>query len=181
MTRSFAPLLLIVFYCCPCFGQQGVDTRIPNHHLRFLLPNDKWAASDGTDSAQGVYFFKRQPVVDSHGRSIIPAIMLFIEDARKYNNDIVVFSVNKRAPFTEKGVKIDQTLFPSDKGYPLIGQTAVFMKTSYTMDSLPHILYMIHMIDRHKQAIQLYLDMTADLGDAYEQELLSTIRSFRED
>lgn len=175
-------LALLTLLCCGrCLAQQTPDIHIPGHHLSFQLPNDSWAASAETDSAQGKYFFKRQPVQDANGHAIIPAIMLFVEDAGKYNSDIVVFSVNKRAPFTKQGVRIDQTLFPDDKDYPLTSKNAIFMKASYTAAGLPHTLYMIHMIDGHKEAIQLYLDMTADLGEAYEKELLTTIRSFRED
>jgi hypothetical protein len=55
------------------------------------------------------------------------------------------------------------------------------MKASYTQNGIDHIFYMAHIIDKHDQGIQLYLDMTKDLGDQYEEEFLTTIRSIKDE
>lgn len=173
------PLLLLVLCCYRSHGQQ--TTHIPQGHLLFDLPNDKWHPSQETDSTHGVYFFKREAVTDKEGRSIIPAIMFFIEDAKTYHQDVVEYSIVKRMPFMKNGVSIDQTLIHTDKGYPLTYANALFMKASYTQDSIGHVIYMIHIINKQDQGIQLYLDMTKDLGDAYEKEFFTTMRSLRAD
>ncbi|GGA88810.1 hypothetical protein [Puia dinghuensis] len=177
--RPFLSLLLLLL-SLHGFCQQPVTVNLPNSHITLQLPNDKWKPSAETDSTRGIYFFKRKPVTDPHGRAIIPAIMLFVEDARKFHGDIVEFSINKRAQFQGRGVKTDTTMFPTNKGFPLTYQDALLMRCSYTSNGLDHVLYMIHIIDKHNEAIQFYLDMTKDLGEQYEKEFQTTIRSIRE-
>ena len=173
-------LLLSLLYSSVAFCQQPIAFTIPQNHIRLELPNDNWAPAPETDTANGVYFFKRKPVTDTHGRPIIPAIMLFIEDAGKYHGDVVQFSIVKRMPFMKKGLNIDKTLVHTDKDYPLSYADGLFMKASYTANGIDHLLYIAHIIDKHDQGIQLYLDMTKDLGDQYEKEFLTTIRSIKD-
>jgi hypothetical protein len=174
-------LLLVSLHCASVgFCQQPIAFAIPKYHIRFELPNDKWAPAPETDSSKGIYFFKREEVKDSHDRFIIPAIMLYIEDASKYHQDVVEFSITKQIPFRKRGLTTDTMLIQTKKGYPLTYRNGVFWKTSYTANGIDHILYMAHIIDKHDQGIQLYLDMTKDLGDQYEKELLTTIHSLKD-
>lgn len=106
--------------------------------------------------------------------------MVFVENAKQYKGDVVTFSINKRAPFMQRGLSIDTTLFQRDKDYPLKSKNALFMKASYEQNGVPHIMYMIHLIDKHDEGVQVYLDMTRDLGKQYDDELMSTVRSITE-
>jgi hypothetical protein len=173
-------LFLFLAYANLGLCQGATAISIPQSHVSLRLPNDKWKPAPETDSSKGVYFFKREAVKDGNGRSVIPAIMLFIEDARTYHQDAVQFSLVKRLPLMNKGLAIDQTLIHTDKGYPLTYVNGLFMKASYTQNGVPHLLYMVHVIDKHEEGIQLYLDMTKDLGEQYEKEMLATVRSIRE-
>jgi len=160
--------------------QEDTEIKIPEAHLSIQLPNMEWHLATHTHDKGGQYTFKRDPIIDSAGRSIIPAIMIFVEDATKYQQDATLFTITKRGPFMKRGVSIDKTLIQSDKGYPLTYKNGFFMKASYTQDGIDHILYMINIINKTNQGIQVYLDMTKDIAGKYEQEFLTTIKSIRE-
>jgi antitoxin component YwqK of YwqJK toxin-antitoxin module len=163
----------------------GLDTfktkyEIKDANMFIKLPNDEWRLIEHPDKSQSGYIFKRTAVVDEQGDSIIPAIMVYVEDAKEYKKDIVLFSINKTGPFVSKGVKIDSTLFPQRKNFPLTYKNALFMKASYTEKGLGHILYMIHIINKNDKGIQVYLDMTKSIADKCDEEFWTTIRSIKE-
>lgn len=159
--------------------QAPQPVRIPKSHITLRLPNESWQLAVA-DSTKGMSIFKREPVTDAQGRQIIPAIMVFVENAKEYKGDVVMFSIDKRAPFMKHGLHVDTTLFYSNKDYPLKNKNALFMKASYEQEGVRHLMYMIHLIDRHDEGVQIYLDMTSDLGKQYDDELMSTVRSITE-
>jgi hypothetical protein len=171
--------LLLLFSCLYGFCQDAGTFAIPHSRIHLQLPNDKWKLSADSDSTQGSFIFKREPVKDAHDRLIIPAIMVFVEDAKRYDGDIVVFATNKQASFQKRGVEIGKIQIATDKGCPLTYRNGILYKCSYTQAGMDHILYMIYLMDKNN-GIQLYLDMTKDLGEQYEAELLTTIRSVKE-
>src|SRR5215813_5404075 len=117
MRISFA--LMLLFSYLHTFSQQPSTITIPHTILHLQLPNDKWKPAPNCDTAAGTLTFKREPVADSQNRSIIPAIMVFVEDAKQYEDDITIFSINKQAAFQERGVKLGKIQFGSGKGCPL--------------------------------------------------------------
>ena len=163
----------------------GLDTfktkyEIKEANMFIKLPNDEWRLAQQPNKSQTGYIFKRTPVTDAQGDSIIPAIMVFVDDAKEYKKDVTLYSINKRAPIMSKGVKIDSTLIQSDRDYPLTYKNAFFMKASYTEKGLDHILYMIHIINKDDKGIQIYLDMTKGIADKCEDEFWTTIQSIKE-
>lgn len=163
----------------------GLDTfktkyKINQANMFIKLPNDEWRLANNQNGSQIGYVFKRTAVIDGQGNSIIPAIMVYVDDAKDYKKDVTLYSINKRAPFMRRGVKIDSTLIPMDKGFPLPYKNAYFMKASYTEKGLDHILYMIHIINKNDKGIQIYLDMTNSITDKCEEEFWTTIRSIKE-
>lgn len=171
------------------FDEQGVllgtnefktDYVIPEANLFLKLPNSEWSLTDKIDGELTQYYFKRSPITDKNGMKIIPAIMVFVEDASKYKQDVTLYSIWKRKPFMEKGIKIEQTLIQDNEDYPLTYKNALFTKCSYTSNGLDHIFYMIHIINKDNKGIQIYLDMTKDIADEYESEFWITIKSIKE-
>jgi len=144
------------------------------------LPNSNWNLTDKIDGNIAQYYFKRMPIIDKNGNKIIPAIMVFVENASKYEQDVVLYSVCKRKPFVENGIKIEETLIQENENYPLTYKNALFMKSSYTSGGLDHILYMMHIITKENKGIQVYMDMTKDIVVDYESEFWTTIKSMRE-
>jgi hypothetical protein len=164
----------------PSRETQNNDYKIPEAHMTLALPNKKWKLATHSGNGTFEYIFKRDPIPDSSGRQIIPAIMVYVEDAEKYQQDVTLFSITKSGPFLQRGVKIDQTLIQTKKEYPLTYKNAFFIKASYTQDGLAHILYMIYIINKANKGIQVYLDMTKELEERHGQEFWTTIRSIRE-
>jgi len=143
------------------------------------LPNDEWNLAHQSNGGTTQYIFKRNEITDSNGRKIVPAIMLYIEDATKYNGDATLFSINKRTPFMEKGIKINTTLIQSNAAYPLNYKNGMFMKATYSANEEEHIFYMIHFITDNNKGVQLYMDMTKDIAGEYESEFWTTIKSIK--
>jgi antitoxin component YwqK of YwqJK toxin-antitoxin module len=144
------------------------------------LPNTEWTLTEKIEGGLTQYYFNRTAIIDKNGLEISPAIMLFVEDASKYEGDVTLYSVWKRKSFMEKGIKIEETLIHENEDYPLSYKNAYFMKCSYTSNDLDHIFYMIHIITKENKGIQLYLDMTKDIAPDYESEFWKTIKSLRE-
>jgi hypothetical protein len=153
------------------------DTGKASFPLTFNMPNNQWnlVVNKPTNLV-----YKRNPVVDSHGNSVVAAIMLYTENASDYKQDVALFWGKKMQPLTDKGVKAVQVLDWEDKEYPLSIKNAIFVKGAYTAQNLDHIIYMIYIIDKHHNGMQVYLDMTAELESTYGNEFWSVIRSIKE-
>jgi len=160
----------------------GIDTvqieyRLKKANMLLQLPNDEWHLA--VNEAPDHYIFKRHPVTDSKGRDIIPAIMVYVVDAKKFSQNVKSYSddILKRFP----DLKIIETLKWGDKKYPLKYRNGLFLKAEYTQNDVGHILYLIHIINEKNIGIQIYLDMTSDIAAKYEPEFWTTIRSIKED
>jgi antitoxin component YwqK of YwqJK toxin-antitoxin module len=153
---------------------------IPEGDIFIELPTDDWSLFSHTNDKLIQYIFKREEVTDSLGRSIIPAIMLYVEDAKGYKQDLVFYSINKRMAFKNKGIVVDSILSPDKENYPLALKNSLIILTSYSDKGFDHILFMIHIITKSDKGIQLYMDMTKEIAPKYEEEFWNTIRSLKE-
>jgi hypothetical protein len=157
------------------------DYSITEANMFIRLPNTEWELTNKPDGRIIQYIFKRTPIEDKEGREIIPAIMVYVEDAAKYNQDVTLFSIEKRMQFRSKGIKVDKISIHEDKDYPLTYKNGYLTTCSYSdSNGLDHILYMIHIINKDNKGIQIYMDMTKDIVDEYGQEFLTTMKSIRE-
>lgn len=156
------------------------DYEIPEAGLFLSLPNDEWSLDSKASDKLIQYIFKRSEVTDSLGRVIIPAIMLYVEDAKDYKQDLVLYSINKRIAFKSKGIVVDRILSPDKEDYPLSFENSLITLTSYSDKGFNHILYMIHIITKDNKGIQIYMDMTKELVPDYENEFWTTIQSIKE-
>ena len=144
------------------------------------LPNSEWELTDKKQGQIAEYIFKRTPITDSTGQEIIPGILVYVEDATKYNQDVTQYTIVKRMQFRGTGLKVDKILIQDNKEYPLSYKNGFVTKCSYNEKGLDHVLYMIHIINKDNKGIQIYMDMTKSLADEYEQEFWTTMRSIRE-
>jgi len=158
----------------------GIECVIEEANLAMKLPNINWQLASKVEGKLVQYFFKRNPIKNKEGMKIIPSIMIFVEDASSYKGDVTMYSIWKRKPFMEKGVKVDKMMVHSSKGYPLTLKNAFFNKCSYKENDLEHILYMIHIINKDNKGVQIYMDMTKDISAEYESEFWTSIKSIKE-
>ena len=179
---NLTAILLFSSFSAKSYSQtdSGYVYKVPEAYLSLKLPNEKWKLSNDDGNRKEGYFFKREPFIDSNGRKIIPAIMLFIEDATSFKKDVVLFSRVKRQSFLDKGATLDETLIQSDKKYPLQIKNGMFLRCSYKRNDIDHILYMVHIITKRDKGVQLYLDMTADIAEVCEPEFQVAMRSLTE-
>jgi hypothetical protein len=155
-----------------------IDYEIKEAKMFLQLPNDEWSLADKSDKGLMQYIFKRNEIVDSSGRAIVPAIMLYIEDVK--DQDLVTYSMQKRLGFSKNAIKVEKILTPSNKDFPLPYKNAMVMMTSYTDMGLDHILYMVYIITKENKGLQLYMDMTKGIAGEYEKEFWTALQSIKE-
>jgi len=183
MNRKLRLVLLLICFACISIDKATASASSDTIQKKqfpciFELPNNEWNLV--IDNPPKQYLFKRSPATDSTGRQIIPAIMLYSEDATSYKGDIAIFCSKKIQPFLDRGVKVPRILSWNVKDYPLTFKNALFAKGEYTSAGLDHIIYMIYIIDKHNKGIQVYLDMTKNIAPKYEPEFWKTIKSLKE-
>lgn len=159
-----------------------IDFEIEEANIFLKLPNDEWSLTDKSDKGLTQYIFKRNKITDPNGRAIVPAIMLYIEDAKDFKQDLVIYSLQKRLAFSKIDIKINnKILIPTDKEFPFPSlKNAMLITASYSDKGLEHIFYMVYIITKDDIGIQLYMDMTKDIADKYEQEFWTTLQSIKE-
>jgi antitoxin component YwqK of YwqJK toxin-antitoxin module len=158
-----------------------IDYEIKEAKMFLQLPNDEWFLADNSNN-KGLtqYIFKRNEIIDSNGRTIVPAIMLYIEDAKDYKQDLMVYSLQKRLAFSKMNIQINKILTPNDNDFPFsFFENAIFITASYSDKGFDHIFYMVHIINKEDKGIQLYMDMTKDIADEYEKEFWITLQSIK--
>ncbi len=160
-----------------------IEYEIKEAKMILQLPNDSWYLADHSDTGLIQYIFKRDEIVDSLGREIVPAIMLYIEDAKDYKQDLITYSLQKRLAFSKanKDIKIEKNILtPSDKEFPLPYKNAMIIMANYTDKGVDHVFYMVYIITNDDKGIQLYMDMTKDIAGKYEEEFWTTLKSIKE-
>jgi antitoxin component YwqK of YwqJK toxin-antitoxin module len=158
-----------------------IDYEIKEAKIFLQLPNDNWSLADQSGKELVQYIFKREEIVNSSGKAIVPAIMLYIEDAKSYDGNLVTYSLQKRLAFAKKDIKINnKILIPSDKEFPFPSvKNAMLITASYSDKGLDHIFYMVYIITENNKGIQLYMDMTKDIAGEYEKEFWTTLQSIK--
>jgi len=156
---------------------QPTDFDLKEAKMSIRMSNSEWALAK---KGEGNYVFKRNAITDNEGRKIVPAIMIYIEDASEYNQDVTNYSLAKRLQFQGKGITVDKILIHENKDYPISYKNSYLTMCSYTDNGLDHILYMIHIINKDNKGIQIYMDMTKSVEDKYSKEFWTTMKSIKE-
>jgi hypothetical protein len=143
-------------------------------NIKVNVPNSVWHLRPRQEkNGYTIYLFKRDPIIDSLNRSIIPNIGIIIEKISP-KTDVVTYSVNKRA---NMNIDVDKTFMHGDGIINFIN--AVGYKGSYVDDNhLSHIVYVVHAINGDK-GIQLILDTTSETFSSVDPDFLVVLKSFR--
>ena len=170
-----------------CYDENGefleeveykTDYVIEEAQMFLRLPNSSWHLASKKDGNMTEYIFKRESITDSNGLEIIPAIMVYVEDASKYD-DLILYSAYKQKPLVTNGIEIDEILAQSDADYPISYQNSLWYKCHYTQQGLEHIFYMVLIMNEEKIGIQVMMDMTKDISGDYESEFIKTLKSLK--
>ena len=155
------------------------DYTIEEANMFIRFPSTKWKMTNYNPGDLTEYIFKREQITDSKGRQIIPAIMIYVEDASNFD-DLTVYSFMKQKPFITKGVKIDKILINDNDNYPISYKNSFWYQCHYTAGDDEHILYMIHILTKDKTGIQILMDMTKEIAKEYESEFVETLKTIEE-
>ena len=159
-----------------------IDYEIKEANMFLQLPNDEWFLADYSTNSKGFtgYIFKRNEITDPNGQPIIPAIIIGIEDAKDYKQNLILYSLQKRAAFSEANIQINKILAPNDKEFPFSSfKNAMLIIASYSENDFDHVFYMLYIITKKNKGIQLYMDMTKDIANEYEKEFWTTLQSIK--
>ncbi|TKG97447.1 toxin-antitoxin system YwqK family antitoxin [Puteibacter caeruleilacunae] len=154
------------------------DYLIEEANMEIQFPSTKWQLASKTPGNMTGYIFKREEIIDKNGQKIIPAVMIYTEDASKYQ-DIMVFSVDKQMPLRSKGVQINETLIHENDNYPIGYKKSILYKCSYRQGEFDHILYMAHIVTKNKIGVQILMDMTKGISNDYENEFVEILKTIR--
>jgi len=146
--------------------------------LTLALPNSEWGLKKKVEAPITQYFFMRSAIQDGYEPSSTPNIYLIVEDASKYA-DVEQFSKEKQKEFNKFNLEIKETLTRKDKNYPLRDLNAIFIKSTFELGT-NQVLYMVHLINKEKKGIQIYLYMDKNLCEKYGSELWTTVKSIKE-
>ncbi|HVS92417.1 MAG TPA: hypothetical protein VHE59_10310 [Mucilaginibacter sp.] len=179
--KKLYPLFLVMCVASLSRSQGLTDSaRQAVSQLPFTLnlPKNEWHLA--VNEAPRHYIFKRNPVIDSTGRQIIPAIMVYVEDASGFQQNVSIFCSKHMQPLIDNGVTTNRMLIQDDKDYPLTYRNAIFVDGKYTSRGIEHVIYLIYIIDKHNNGIQVYLDMTKEVAGVYGHEFWEVIHSIKE-
>ena len=167
----FAVFFFVLFHSGKAFSADSVYV-FKEAHIKLNIPNSHWHLQPMQEkNGFTVYVFKRDPVLDSSNRNIIPNAAVVIEKISP-KTDVVTFSVNKRA----------NAAFSVTKMYTYEDRTinyrnAVACKGAYTDDyALDHTVYVVHAIHDDK-GVQIILDTTTETLPEIEAEFLQILKS----
>jgi hypothetical protein len=144
------------------FKEGNVQLNIPNSHWHLQPKQEK--------NGYTIYVFKRDPVLDSSGRNIIPNAAVIIEKVQP-KTDVIIYSVNKRANGGFDVIKV----FSHEDG-TISYLNAVGYKGTYT-DQIAHTVYVVHAINGDK-GLQIILDTTTETFEALDPEFQRILKSF---
>ena len=165
-------IIVALLFSTLMISASAQNKKIKEADLSFKLPNEKWELKD-SQKANGkvVYFYKREPIIDSKNRSIIPNISFIIEDVDK-STDVVLYSAQKRlsAPFDVKEVFTYEDSLINYKN--AIGYKGIYSDKN----GIEHTVFVIHLINEDK-GVQIFFDITTELFSEYEDEFITTMQS----
>ena len=143
-------------------------------NIKINIPDSVWHLQPRQEKkGYIIYTFKRDPIIDSLNRSIIPNIAVIIEKISPKTN-VVTYSINKRA---NMNIEVAQTFINGDGIISFID--AVGYKGSYVDNNhLTHIVYVVHAKNGDK-GIQLILDTTSETFSLINPDFLAVLKSFR--
>ena len=155
------------------------NTVIKEAGLSLTLPNSEWSLKKKVEEGPMTqYFFMRSEIRDHHLQTSKPYILVVVADASKYLN-INQYSQEMQKEFDKFNLEIKSTLTRKDKDYPLKDINAIFIESTVELGT-NQVFYMIHMINKEKKGIQIYLSMDKNLYKEHGSELWTTIKSIRE-
>jgi antitoxin component YwqK of YwqJK toxin-antitoxin module len=158
-----------------------IDYEFPGANMYMQLPNDNWFLFNKDRAVKDWYYiFKRNPITDEEGRSIIPAIMVKYANAIEFNGSIKAFSDEMSTSFLQRGMQIDKVLLPTNNNYPIKFKNSRLIKAHYTEGGVGHILYLLFIINKKDVGIGVFMDMTQSLTTKYESEFLDAINTIKE-
>lgn len=161
------------------YGQQAEgkeeEVSLKTAGITWAFPNKEWKLLDRQKNKNTELFsYARTPIV-SGDKTITPTLTVMVDQLSGYT-DLRAYSQRKLSPLEkQKEFNIEKVFTSSDGMLQL--PYAIGYKTTYKDSSAnKHVLYVIHGI-KNTKGIQLWLDITSELYDEYEEELTSIIRS----
>jgi len=168
-TSFILSILLTVTFASFC------QEKIIEANLSLTLPNESWVLLKKQDvNNLTVYFYKRESIPDSLGRTVIPTISVVIEGVSK-DVDVITYSMMKRSKMQFNVDKV----FTNQEG-SLDLKTAIGYKGTYSDKFGEHLLYIVHAVNNEK-GIQIIMDALSLISSKIEPEFKVALKSLKFD
>lgn len=168
MKKTFISIILLLNITI-IFGQEIIKEA----EVSLQLPNDKWELKDKVEqNGMQIYFFKREPIIDSIGRSVVPNISVIVEKVNK-KLDVVTYSMLKRS---QVNFEVLDTFIYEDGLIDF--ENAIGYKGKYIDQIGEHTVYVVHAIN-NKRGLQIFFDVLTELFDSLDDEFKVTLKSIK--
>jgi hypothetical protein len=166
---------VVVLFCLCCsvelYAQDSVYT-FKEANIKLNMPNAHWRLRPKEEkNGFVIYVFKRDPIMDSSNRNIIPNAAVVIEKINP-KMDVITYSMYKRT-----NAAFDVTKVFSHEDGTINYLNAVGYQGTYS-DDMAHTVYVVHAKNGDK-GIQIILDTTTETLAAMDPEFLQILKSFR--
>jgi hypothetical protein len=176
MTKVLSRLIIVFFFLCLYSEGYAADSVyiFKEAHIMLNIPNSHWHLQPKQDkNGFVIYVFKRDPILDSADRNIIPNAAVVIEKIDS-NTDIVTYSVNKRS----RGFFSVTDMFNHEDGTINYINAVGYKGTYIDGASLSHTVYVVHAINQDR-GLQIILDTTTETFPTIDAEFLQILKSVR--
>ena len=176
MTKILIRLTVVFFFLCHYGEGYAADSVyiFKEGHLMLNIPNSHWHLQPKQDrNGFVIYVFKRDPILDSADRNIIPNAAVVIEKIDS-NTDLVTYSVNKRS----RGFFSVTDMFNHEDGTINYINAVGYKGTYIDGASLSHTVYVVHAINQDR-GLQIILDTTTETFPTIDAEFLQILKSVR--
>jgi hypothetical protein len=165
-------IIQIVLFLLVTQLKLSAQEMIDEAKLEFELPNEHWSFT--VRQVHGntiVYTYKRDFILDSSNRKIVPQISFIIEPVDS-TIDIIQYSILKRSKVPFEVIKMF-----SHKDGTMKFQYGVGYQGKYEDRELEHRIYVVHGI-YNSMGITLIMDTTEEIADIVTPEFLKCLATF---
>jgi len=149
---------------------------IEDWHFSFELPSEKWSLKDKQEDREksiALYGYKREWILDSKNRKIIPNIGIVFEKVPK-DMDVIVYSANLRMRI---GFEVEKVFTHLDGTISL--ENAIGYIGKYTNSyNIKHTVMVVHAIHKGIGA-QIIMDATTEVFPIVENEFNQTLKTLK--
>jgi len=164
--------------------RRGEKVNIEEYGFSFQSPSEKWSfrQHEGNETiGKEMYLYKREPIIDSKNRPVIPNIGIVFSRVPE-DLDVIKYSMNLRSALQRDwGFKIEKVFSHLDGSINFNLKNALgYIGTVTYADNIEHTVVLVHAI-HNGIGIQITMDVTTELYGIVEEEFKYALKTLNLD